>query len=235
MNRQTEAVHLLEADPDLGALLSEGRRAEAERELVVRTHRLPIGPWDVTRLAGASADHLGLLILDGVLARELLVADQISVELLGPGDVVRPGHDAMPDEIPFGTYWRAISDMRLAVLDARFMRAAAMVPEAIPALLASVSRRTGTVSRQLVIVQGQAVENRVLATLDELAQRWGVRTGEGTVLPGFISQGTLALLLGARRPSVTSAMVRLTARGLVARHPDGRWLLPAQHPSAAAA
>jgi len=87
-------VHLLEADPDLGALLSGTRREEAERDLVVRTHRLPVGPWDVSRLAGASADHVGLLILDGVLARELLVADQISAELLGPGDVVRPWQGA---------------------------------------------------------------------------------------------------------------------------------------------
>jgi CRP/FNR family cyclic AMP-dependent transcriptional regulator len=90
MNRPAESVRLLEADPDLGALLSDARRADAERDLVVRTHRLPVGPWDVSRLEGASGDHMGLLLLDGVLARELLVADHVSAELLGPGDLVRP-------------------------------------------------------------------------------------------------------------------------------------------------
>ena len=67
--RGSEAVRLLELDAELGALLSPTRRAEAERELVVRTHRLSVGPWDVTRLSGASADHVGLLVLDGVRHR----------------------------------------------------------------------------------------------------------------------------------------------------------------------
>src|ERR1051325_10877157 len=88
--RNTETVRLLEADPELGALLAPARRAEAERDLVVRTHRLSVGPWDVARLSGASADHGGLLVLDGVIARELVVADHVSAELLGPGDLVRP-------------------------------------------------------------------------------------------------------------------------------------------------
>src|SRR3954447_20095201 len=83
-------VRLLDADPDLGALLNEGRREQAERELVVRTHRLPVGPWDVSRLARAAAAHVGLLIVSGVLSRELIVADHVSAELLGPGDLVRP-------------------------------------------------------------------------------------------------------------------------------------------------
>ena len=50
-------VRLLDVDPDLGVLLVDTRRDQAERELVVRTHRLPVGPWDVSRLAGATADH----------------------------------------------------------------------------------------------------------------------------------------------------------------------------------
>src|SRR5215210_9512869 len=86
----SETVRLLEVDPDLGALLSEPRRADAERDLVVRTYQVPAGPWDVARMAGTSADHVGLLVLDGVLSRELIVADHVSAELLGPGDVLRP-------------------------------------------------------------------------------------------------------------------------------------------------
>src|SRR5829696_8467100 len=91
---RTEQIALLTADPDLGALLSEQRRSEAERRLLVSTHRLSVGAWDVSRLAGASADHIGLLILDGVIARELIVADHVSAELLGPGDLIRPWQTA---------------------------------------------------------------------------------------------------------------------------------------------
>src|ERR1044072_6307544 len=66
MARNSETVRLLEADPELGALLAMPRRSEAERDLVVRTHRLSVGPWDVTRLSGASAEHVGPLGRDGV-------------------------------------------------------------------------------------------------------------------------------------------------------------------------
>jgi hypothetical protein len=41
-------------------------------------------------LRGASPDHIGLLVVNGVLAREILVSDTVSTELLGPGDVLRP-------------------------------------------------------------------------------------------------------------------------------------------------
>ena len=69
MVRSPGTVQLLEADPDLGMMLSDTRRAEAERELVVRTYQVPTGPWDVSRLSGTSGDHVGLLIIDGVLSR----------------------------------------------------------------------------------------------------------------------------------------------------------------------
>ena len=61
----SDSVRLLEADPDLGGLLTGTRREEAERELVVRVHRLGVGVWDISRLEGAGADHVGLLLLDG--------------------------------------------------------------------------------------------------------------------------------------------------------------------------
>ncbi len=43
MAERREQCRLLEADPDLGMLLSVGRRAEAERELTVRTYQVPAG------------------------------------------------------------------------------------------------------------------------------------------------------------------------------------------------
>src|ERR1700709_69648 len=118
MPRTPDMVRLLDVDPDLGLLLADSRRDQAERDLVVRTHKLPVGPWDVSRLSGASADHVGLLIIDGVLARELLVADQISAELLGPGDVVRPWQGASRAPLlPVDAVWSVLSTVTVAVLD----------------------------------------------------------------------------------------------------------------------
>src|SRR5919107_4777799 len=114
-------VQLLEADPDLGMLLTDGSRADAERELTVRTYQVPTGPWDVTRLSGTSGDHVGLLILDGVLSRELVVADHVSAELLGPGDLVRPWQgSAGAGLLPVHAVWSVLSTVTLAVLDRRF-------------------------------------------------------------------------------------------------------------------
>jgi CRP/FNR family cyclic AMP-dependent transcriptional regulator len=222
---QETIVDVLEALPDLVDVLPAERIEPARHALRARSVMVRKGRWEAAADASLVEQGPGFLILDGALVRCVTAAHRTSGELLGPGDLVRPGYD-IGDDPPFGLYWRAISDVRLAVLDARFARSASSVPETVPALMAGVSRRTDAVCRQLVIVQSQAVEARILATLSYLADRWGVMTRDGLVLPSFLSHGTLSLLLGARRPSVTSAMVRLSARGEVERRTDGRWLLP---------
>ena len=94
------------------------------------------GRWDAAADGRADrAGGIGFLVLDGALIRCVSAAHRTSGELLGPGDLVRPDDD-VGDELPFGTYWRAISDVRAGVLDARFARAAALVPETLPALMA---------------------------------------------------------------------------------------------------
>src|SRR5918994_214675 len=72
---------LLELDPDLGVLLDGDRLTAARGELRVAVHTLDSGPWDVDKLSGARPEHIGLLVLDGILAREVLVYDTVSTEL----------------------------------------------------------------------------------------------------------------------------------------------------------
>src|SRR5918997_4813243 len=121
MGRGGDTVRLMEADPDLGAYLSGIRRADAERDLTVRRHDVPAGNWDVDRITGAAPDHVGLLLLDGVLSRELVVADHVSAELLGPGDLVRPWQGSTgAGLLPVQAVWSVLSTVTLAVLDRRF-------------------------------------------------------------------------------------------------------------------
>jgi CRP-like cAMP-binding protein len=220
-----EVVEVADLLPDLIDTLPGERLDVVRRGLRARTLRIRRGRWAADVDADLVEDGIGFLIAEGAVMRCVSAAHRTAGELLGPGDLLRPAQD--PGEPPFASYWRAVVDTRVAVLDARFARAASAVPEVTGALVASVTRRAGTVGRQLVIVQSQSVEVRIVATLRHLAERWGIMTGEGIVLPEFLSHSTLALLLGARRPSVTSAMVRLAARGAVRRRADGRWLLPA--------
>jgi hypothetical protein len=226
-------VHLLEADPDLGALLTDGRRAEAERDLVVRTHRLPVGPWDVSRLSGASADHVGLLILDGVLARELLVADQISAELLGPGDVVRPWQGSNRSALlPVDAVWSVLSTVTVAVLDRRFAAEAARYPEITAALFDRLGERSLRLATTQAISQLTRVDRRLKALFWHLAERWGRVAGDGVVVPLALTHRILGQLVGARRPTVSTALSELAEREELVRRSDGSWLLRGDPPDA---
>src|SRR5919199_6840680 len=234
-SRPAEAVRLLEADPDLGALLSDARRAEAERELVVRTHRLPVGPWDVSRLATASGDHMGLLILDGVLARELVVADHVSAELLGPGDLVRPWQGSSRAALlPVEAVWSVLSTLTMAVLDRRFAAEAARYPELTSALFDRLGERSLRLATTQAISQLTRVDRRLKALFWHLAERWGRVSGDGVVVPLALTHRILGQLVGARRPTVSTALSELAERQELVRRPDGSWVLRGSPPDASA-
>ena len=233
MPRAAETIRLLEADPELGALLSPPRRAEAERELVVRTHRLSVGPWDVSRLAGASADHVGLLVLDGVISRELVVADHVSAELLGPGDLVRPWQGASAAGLlPVQAIWSVLSTVTLAVLDRRFAAEAARYPEITAALFDRLGERSLRLATTQAISQLTRVDRRLKALFWHLAERWGRVSGDGVVVPLALTHRILGQLVGARRPTVSTALADLADREELQRRPDGSWLLRGDPPDA---
>src|ERR1700710_2453419 len=180
----TDTVRLLEADPDLGGLLTGARRQEAERELVVRVHRLGVGVWDVSRLEGAGADHVGLLLLDGVIAREVIVADHVSAELLGPGDLGRPGQDASKaDLLPVDVLWSILSPSSFAVLDRRFAGELARWPEITAALFERLSERALRLATTQAISQLTRFDRRLKALLWHLAERWGRVSNDGVIVP----------------------------------------------------
>src|ERR671910_1393529 len=233
MARTSETTRLLEADPELGALLNPSRRAEAERELVVRTHKLSVGPWDVTRLSSASADHVGLLVLDGVLSRELVVADHVSAELLGPGDLVRPWQGASSAGLlPVRAVWSVLSTVTLAVLDRRFAAEAARYPEITAALFDRLGERSLRLATTQAISQLTRVDRRLKALFWHLAERWGRVSGDGVVVPLALTHRILGQLVGARRPTVSTALSELAERGELIRRPDGSWLLRGDPPDA---
>jgi CRP/FNR family transcriptional regulator, cyclic AMP receptor protein len=233
MSRTSETVRLLEADPELGALLTGTRRAEAERDLVVRTHRLTVGPWDVTRLSGASADHVGLLVIDGVISRELVVADHVSAELLGPGDLVRPWQGAAgAGLLPVQAIWSVLSTVTLAVLDRRFAAEAARYPEITAALFDRLGERSLRLATTQAISQLTRVDRRLKALFWHLAERWGRVSGDGVVVPLALTHRILGQLVGARRPTVSTALSELAEREELVRRSDGSWLLRGDPPDA---
>jgi CRP/FNR family cyclic AMP-dependent transcriptional regulator len=231
--RNSEPIRLLEADPELGALLSPSRRAEAEGKLTVRTHRLSVGPWDAGRSTGTSPGHLGLLVLDGVLSRELVVADHVSAELLGPGDLVRPWQAPTGASLlPVDAVWSVLSTTTLAVLDRRFAAEAARYPEITAALFDRLGERSLRLATTQAISQLTRVDRRLKALFWHLAERWGRVSGDGVVVPLALTHRILGQLVGARRPTVSTALSELAERGELVRRGDGSWLLRGDPPDA---
>jgi CRP/FNR family transcriptional regulator, cyclic AMP receptor protein len=85
-------------------------------------------------------------------------------------------------------------------------------------------RRSRALSLQLALGQVPRIEGRLLLLFWRLAERWGRVTPEGIVVPLRLTHETLAALVAARRPSVTSALGRLAESGLVERRENG-WVL----------
>ena len=69
------------------------------------------------------------------------------------------------------------------------------------------------------------VEERILALLCHLANRWGHVTRDGVTLNLPITHEVLGLLIGARRPTVSLALRALTDQNLLRRR-DDLWVLP---------
>jgi CRP/FNR family cyclic AMP-dependent transcriptional regulator len=226
-------VRLLDVDPDPGVLLDAGRREQAQRELTARAHRLPMGPWDVSRIAGARAEDIGLLIVSGVLARELVICEQVSMELLGAGDLIRPWQSASHTALlPVHAVWTVLSPLTLAVLDRRFAAAMTHYPEVTATLLDRVSERSLRLATSQAISQLTRVARRLKALFWHLAERWGRVTSDGVIIPLALTHRILGQLVGARRPTVSSALAQLAGCGELKRRPDGSWLLPGDMPDA---
>ena len=148
-------AHLLELDPDLGLLLPEERLAAARRELAVGVRILDAGIWDAEAISGTSPDHLGLLIVEGVIAREVLVSDTVSTELLGPGDVVRPWRVQDGGSLLQHTVrWNVLARSRLGLLDRRLSAELGRYPEVGAAIVDRVSER----ATRLAVTQRAAAD-----------------------------------------------------------------------------
>jgi hypothetical protein len=222
----SRTISLLDADPDLGRLLEGEALEDAQRDLVARVHALEPGPWDGERLRVAGPEHVGLLIVDGLMTRELALADNVSAELLGPGDVVRPWQAKGPEQlVPFGVRWSVIEETRLAVLDQRFGIALAQHPEVNAMLIDRLTERTQRLSLMQAISQLNGVDRRLMTLFWHLAERWGRVTRDGVVVSIPVPHRVVAQLVGARRPTVSTALSQLAARGELVRTADGTWLL----------
>lgn len=231
--RHVGRQRLLDVDPDLGRLLEGDRHAAALSELWVRVHRRTRGPWPIKSVSSdALAQHLGVLVIDGVIASDILLEDVVSTELLGAGDIVRPWPlDRSEQLLSDQTQWMVLADCRVAVLDDRSAAALSRFPELYAALSQRMDQRARRLATTQAIAKLTRVDRRLLSMLWHLAERWGRVTADGVLVPLDISHRLLGQLVGARRPTVSTALGQLTQDGALHRRADGAWMLHGDPPS----
>ena len=222
--------HILAEDPDLAQALEPAIRQSAIEDCIAPVARLRRGRWHGQQLEALIHDGIGLLMLEGLLLRRVGVDGRYGAELLGEGDLLRPwqGEDAQPS-LPLTTGWQVLEPSRVAVLDRRVARRLARYPDLTGGLVGRALQRSRNLAVNIAIVHQARVDVRLTMLLWHLADRWGTVTPQGVVLPLGLNHTMLAELVAARRPTVSSALSELTARGLLVRTSRG-WRLYGEPP-----
>lgn len=228
--RQEGSVRILEIDPELGLRVPAAQIPRARAELVARVRSLPCGRWEVPHDDGERG-RLGFLMLEGLLARDVILAGTTCTELLGEGDVLQPWVPARDEGlVRYHVLWHVLAPVRLAILDTPFARSLACWPQVMGALLERAIRRTLRMSIHQALLQLSPVETRLLVLFWHLAERWGHVTPDGISVRLRMSHELLGQLVGSRRASVTTALRRIDDSGLVVRKADATWLLRGSPP-----
>ena len=221
-------TRILEADPELARNLSPDSIREINPHLVADVLELPAGDWAPDRVE-PHPGHLGYLILDGLILRRTEINGALSGELISTGDLIRPW---LEEPISFSNFeWRVMEPTRLAVLDRRLGVRLCSRPELSAALLDRLTLRTRSLAIHAATENMRGLEDRLIALFWHLAERWGRREGEVVVVPIQLTHETLSLLVGARRPSVTTALGVLAERQALERRDDGAWVLRGMPPA----
>jgi CRP/FNR family cyclic AMP-dependent transcriptional regulator len=228
--RLRSRVFVLDADPGLLDGMDPRIAPLARRAMVARVESVRTGHWTPPHEPEDHTAVFAYLVLDGLICRHTIVGETTSVELLGPGDVLRPGTHETFSQADAQIRWSVLRHTELACLDEEFARLAARWPSVFLALLARMSERADGLSMQVAISHVTGVEKRVLMAFNHLADRWGRVTPHGILVPLRLTTAMIGQIIGARRPSVSAAIGDLTRQGLVERCPDGTWLL---HPETA--
>jgi CRP/FNR family transcriptional regulator, cyclic AMP receptor protein len=224
-------VRILELDPDLGEEL-EGERFEAARVRCTAELVSPLtgSPWPPASDRTEAGEHFGFLVVRGTIVHRLRLAGRGTVDIVGPGDVVRPW--AAPEDIAElvnPSRWQLLDEVELPALDRVFLQEAARWPALLVALANRIGRRTRSLLLRLAVAQIPQLETRLRVVLWDLADRFGRVRQDGILLPVRLRQDVVAALVSASRSAVSRKLASLQREGVLERVPRG-WLLCAGPP-----
>ena len=217
-------IRLLDAEPSLARGIERRDLDEAREKLVAEVRKVEPGTWEEAREKPASPLFLGYLILDGAFTREIVVSSRPSIELLGPGDLIRPWVVPRALDVMHVTHqWSSLSTGRIAIVGDDFHQQAQAYPSILTVLMDRVVARARWLGFQVALSHLTRIDHRLLLTFRYMAERWGVGEQRGVKIPIRLSHRSLAGLIGARRPRVSSEITNLTEQGLIEQAQDGTW------------
>ena len=121
--------------------------------------------------------------------------------------------------------WNALSPVRLGLIDRRATDVLGRFPEIGAVIVDRLSERAHRLAVTQAISQLNRVDRRLLALFWHLAERWGRVARDGIAVPLVLSHRLIGELVGARRPTVSTALAELARDGQLVRRDDGTWLL----------
>jgi hypothetical protein len=174
-------VALLEVDPDLADRVELDQRRDAVAESRVPSLALRPGVWRGAE--GFGGEDVALYVISGFLARSVHAEQRSSVELLGPGHVLRPAVSGGEHAVFARAGWEVLETAWLAVLDLGFWQAIAAHPRVTVGLLDRLVWRSRALSMQLAIVRNPNLSDRLMGLLWHLALSYGRVGPRGMTLP----------------------------------------------------
>jgi CRP/FNR family transcriptional regulator, cyclic AMP receptor protein len=214
-----DAVPLRDALPELAA-------AGAEGDLRIVAEWVPAGAFRPEQVAGTTGAVV--VLVSGLVARTMTLEDGSAAELLGPGALLSPPGSGEQEQLGLPGYhvrFEALETSRVGIVGPELLAGLAGRPDLVGALLAGCGRHDAERAAMRAICRLTGIDRRLLALFRLLAARQGRSTPDGVAVPVAIPHRLLAELVGARRPTVTTALRALRHSGELRRLDDGTWLL----------
>jgi CRP/FNR family transcriptional regulator, cyclic AMP receptor protein len=227
-----ETVCLLDALPEVVAQIDpadlERARGELEAPLLVHGE----GEWPAPVADVFDPLAMGIFVMDGLMARHVRLGDTKTTELVGPGDVLRPPeYEATGDvRFPAGIGITVLEPVRLAILDREVTAVVCRWQPVVTWIVTAAVRRSFALAELLALSHLRRVDARLIVLFWQLAYRFGRVQPEGVSVPLRLTHETLGRVVGAQRPSVTTALNQLEAAGRVSRREGGGWLIHGEPP-----
>jgi CRP/FNR family cyclic AMP-dependent transcriptional regulator len=229
-HRPAYVVRVLAEDSDLAAGLSPGELVDASRHAIAPGFNLPRGKWDFAPTPDPGS--LGALIIKGLIVVRIEVGERAHLELLGEGDIISPWVGVGSDlTVRSHVGSEVVRDLQIALLNRAFAIRTASWPEIHAAVVQRLILRSRRLSLQAAINAVPRIDERLELTLWHLADRFGRMSREGVQLTLPITHEQLSEMVGARRPSVTSALRQLKGRHRLVGKTGRDWILLGDPPA----